>query len=88
MTRPTRGIGRFFMLLALVGVLAGCAGIGAGLLGDDGAAAVRPQKAPNILFIFTDDHASHAIGAYGSRFPGDTAPGKNKARVTDLGSYL
>src|SRR5262249_9552370 len=22
---------------------------------------------PNILFIFTDDHAAHAVGAYGSR---------------------
>lgn len=25
------------------------------------------DKRPNILFIFTDDHASHAIGAYGSK---------------------
>jgi arylsulfatase A-like enzyme len=33
--------------------LAGCAGIGS-----------RP---PNILFVFSDDHAPHAIGAYGSR---------------------
>ena len=24
-------------------------------------------KQPNILFIFTDDHAPHAIGAYGSK---------------------
>jgi len=24
-------------------------------------------KAPNILFVFTDDHAAHAISAYGSR---------------------
>ena len=24
-------------------------------------------KRPNIIFIFTDDHASHAIGAYGSK---------------------
>ncbi len=31
----------------------------------DGEAGVRPR--PNILFIFTDDHASHAISAYGSR---------------------
>jgi arylsulfatase A-like enzyme len=34
-------------------------------------AAARPQGAPavrpNILFIMTDDHAAHAIGAYGSR---------------------
>ena len=28
------------------------------------AAAGRPQ--PNILYIMADDHASHAIGAYGS----------------------
>jgi arylsulfatase A-like enzyme len=28
--------------------------------------ADRPRK-PNILFIFTDDHASHAISAYGSK---------------------
>jgi len=27
----------------------------------------QTQKKPNILFIFTDDHASHAIGAYGSK---------------------
>jgi len=26
----------------------------------------RPER-PNILFIMTDDHAAHAIGAYGSR---------------------
>ncbi len=27
----------------------------------------EPDLRPNILFIFTDDHASHAISAYGSR---------------------
>ena len=27
----------------------------------------EPPKRPNILFIFTDDHATQAIGAYGSR---------------------
>lgn len=27
---------------------------------------VQADDRPNILFIFTDDHASHAIGAYGS----------------------
>ncbi len=26
-----------------------------------------PAKRPNVLFIFTDDHARHAIGAYGSK---------------------
>jgi len=29
--------------------------------------AEAADKRPNILFIFTDDHASHAIGAYGSK---------------------
>ena len=27
----------------------------------------EPERPPNILFVFTDDHASHAISAYGSR---------------------
>jgi len=27
----------------------------------------QPQGRPNIIFIMTDDHAAHAIGAYGSR---------------------
>ncbi len=31
------------------------------------ARASSPTR-PNILFIFSDDHAPHAIGAYGSRF--------------------
>ncbi len=30
------------------------------------AAGAAPDR-PNILFVFTDDHASHAIGAYGSK---------------------
>lgn len=28
--------------------------------------ATKPAPRPNILFIFTDDHALQAIGAYGS----------------------
>src|SRR5262245_1165784 len=31
------------------------------------AAAVQDQNRPNIIFIMSDDHAAHAIGAYGSR---------------------
>ncbi|MCH7904175.1 MAG: sulfatase [Armatimonadetes bacterium] len=31
-----------------------------------GGLFTQPQARPNIVFIFTDDHASHAIGAYGS----------------------
>ena len=29
--------------------------------------AANGKKRPNILFIMTDDHAAHAISAYGSR---------------------
>ena len=29
--------------------------------------AAEPQRPPNILFIMSDDHAAHAISAYGSR---------------------
>ncbi|MBM3842514.1 MAG: sulfatase, partial [Verrucomicrobia bacterium] len=31
------------------------------------AASAAPAGRPNILFIFSDDHARHAIGAYGSK---------------------
>ena len=31
------------------------------------AYGAAPQKKPNILYIMSDDHAAHAIGAYGSR---------------------
>ena len=34
--------------------------------GEDSASA--PNQRPNILFIFSDDHATHAIGAYGGLF--------------------
>jgi arylsulfatase A-like enzyme len=33
---------------------------------DARAAGDKPSR-PNILFVFTDDHAAHAIGAYGSK---------------------
>src|SRR5450756_855459 len=36
-----------------------------GLLGSAVLAKGRPQ--PNILYIMADDHAAHAISAYGSR---------------------
>ena len=56
-------------------LLAGCAGAGIDRHSDPASSnPERPAKAPNILFIFTDDHASHAIGAYGSRFPADITP--------------
>src|SRR3989441_9851715 len=30
-------------------------------------ASTRNEDRPNIVFIMSDDHAAHAIGAYGSR---------------------
>ncbi|TVR43590.1 MAG: sulfatase, partial [Bacteroidia bacterium] len=27
----------------------------------------QPEERPNIIFIFSDDHATHAIGAYGPK---------------------
>lgn len=39
------------------------------------SAAADPAKRPNILFILSDDHAAHAIGAYGGRLaPLDPTP--------------
>ena len=32
----------------------------------------EPADRPNILFVFTDDHAAHAIGAYGGKLPHPT----------------
>ena len=31
------------------------------------ASTERAQDSPNIIFIMSDDHAAHAIGAYGGR---------------------
>src|SRR5689334_10994157 len=36
-----------------------------GLLG--AAASAQPAKRPNIIYIMADDHAAHAISAYGSK---------------------
>ncbi len=48
-----------------------------------GQAGVSSER-PNILFIFTDDHASHAIGAYGSKI--NKTP--NLDRLADQGMLL
>lgn len=34
------------------------------------AGQVRAAEQPNILFLYSDDHAAHAIGAYGGRLAG------------------
>jgi len=52
--RLTAGLGAGAMALGSLPVLSGCSGSGG-------------RRRPNILFIFSDDHACHAISAYGSR---------------------
>ena len=50
-------------------ILAAAAAIAAAVLSVLPAAvcAAEASRRPNILFVFTDDHASHAISAYGSK---------------------
>jgi len=48
--------------LKLMGLGAAAAGVPSSLL-----AAAKTAGRPNILFIFTDDHACQALGAYGSK---------------------
>src|SRR5438876_11829349 len=38
-----------------------------GILGAAGATLATRRPQPNILYIMADDHAAHAISAYGSR---------------------
>src|SRR5690242_6798966 len=38
-----------------------------GLLGGAAAAFAQAKQQPNILYIMADDHAAHAISAYGSK---------------------
>ncbi len=52
--RLTAGIGAGAVALGSLPVLTGCSGLGS-------------RRRPNIIFIFSDDHACHAISAYGSR---------------------
>src|SRR5436190_16882282 len=39
----------------------------AAMLGAAGLASAAGSKRPNILYIMSDDHAAHAISAYGSK---------------------
>ena len=51
------------------------------------AIAAEAATAPNILFIMSDDHAAHAIGAYGSRLAG-LNPTPNIDRLAKEGARL
>ena len=49
--------------------------------GTASAAQEPAPRRPNILFVFTDDHAPHAIGAYGGWLAGvDPTPNIDKPR--------
>lgn len=48
---------------------------------------VEAQQRPNILFIFSDDHATEAISSYGGKFA-DLAPTPNLDRLADEGALL
>ncbi len=49
--------------------------------------SVRAADRPNILFIMSDDHAAHAISAYGGRLAG-VAPTPNIDRLAREGALL
>ena len=48
---------------------------------------VDSKKSPNILFIFSDDHATNAISAYGGIFK-ELAPTPNIDRIANEGALL
>ena len=45
------------------------------------------KKSPNIVFIFSDDHATNAISAYGGIFK-ELAPTPNIDRIANEGALL
>jgi arylsulfatase A-like enzyme len=62
---PTQSRLSFLLTSALLSLAtAGCSQIA---YRDGSASTVASGQRPNIIFIFTDDHASHAISAYGSK---------------------
>ncbi len=52
-------MGRVASSAGVFSLLSGC--------GDMIQTSGNPKKRPNIVFIMTDDHASHAISCYGSK---------------------
>jgi arylsulfatase A-like enzyme len=49
-----------------------------------GCAEAKADKRPNIVFVFTDDHATQAISAYGDRLA-EVAPTPNLDRIAEQG---
>lgn len=51
------------------------------------AAPPEPPRGPNVLFIMSDDHAAHAISAYGGRLA-QVAPTPNLDRLANEGALF
>jgi len=73
---PTR-----FSCFAIVSCLVACLGIGSV------GSAAETEGRPNVLYIMSDDHAAHAISAYGSRFA-EVAPTPNIDRLANEGAIF
>jgi arylsulfatase A-like enzyme len=71
---------RGFLRMAGVGAATVVAGPGSRAL----AAARAERTRPNILWIYSDDHADHAVSAYGGRLA-DVAPTPNIDRIANDG---
>lgn len=56
-------------------------------LAQDASSNDSDRRRPNILYIMSDDHAAHAISAYGSRLA-KIAPTPNIDRLADEGALL
>ncbi len=72
---------RVFALFVSVAIVVGCTPAAPG---GSGTQQAEPDGRPNIIFIFTDDHATQAVGAYGSRLA-SLNPTPNIDRLADEG---
>ena len=59
-------------------------GTAAAMLGTEAFGAAQSKKRPNIVWIYSDDHASNAVSAYGSRLA-EVAPTPNIDKIAQDG---
>ena len=55
------------LLVVIPPLLGGCAGSSTSASENSATGTATKRERPNIIFVFTDDHATHAISAYGSQ---------------------
>ncbi|HSJ13292.1 MAG TPA: sulfatase [Longimicrobiales bacterium] len=70
--------------LVLGFALGACGGAGVREAADVTPMPATERERPNILFVFTDDHAAHAVGAYGGHLA-EVAPTANIDRLAREG---